>query len=114
MPASPLRLAALLPPDRVRPARSLPLDQLAALLRGCSEFVGHDSGITHLAAALGLPCVVLWGPSRSHIWRPRGDRILLLHEEQGLAGLESDAVWKALESHWPQAPAPAAPPSPLP
>lgn len=90
------RIQAELPAGRVRPARSLPLEDLAGLLRGCSEFIGHDSGITHLAAALGLPCVVLWGPSNPHLWRPRGDRILLVQDDTGLPGLEAAAVWEAL------------------
>ena len=47
-------------------ARSLPLAELArvATLR---RFVGHDSGITHLAAALELPCLVLWADSAEAI-----------------------------------------------
>ena len=90
------RFAAELNPSRIRCARSLPLDDLARLLRGCSEFVGHDSGITHLAAALGLPCVVLWGPTRPEIWRPRGERILLVQDDTGLPGLESGIVWESL------------------
>jgi heptosyltransferase-2 len=90
------RLMAHLPRHRVRVARSLPLDVLAMQLRGCSQFVGHDSGITHLAAAVGLPCVVLWGPASPSLWRPRGDNILLLQDDAGLAGLATDSVWEVL------------------
>jgi heptosyltransferase-2 len=62
------RLALRIP--QVRLAKSLPLAQLAASLAACQAFIGHDSGITHLAAALGVPSIVLWGPSRHEIWRP--------------------------------------------
>ena len=55
------RLAAALPPRRCRVAQSLPLTELAALLGQCALFVGHDSGISHLAAAVGLPGLILWG-----------------------------------------------------
>ena len=55
------RLAATLPPARTRVAQSLPLAELAHRLAGCRAFIGHDSGISHLAAAVGLPGVVLWG-----------------------------------------------------
>ena len=48
------RLAAALPPARSRVAQSLPLAELARLLRRCAAFIGHDSGIAPLAAALGL------------------------------------------------------------
>jgi heptosyltransferase-2 len=90
------RLAGAIPSGRFRLARSLPLDELACLLRGCSHFIGHDSGITHLAAAVGLPCVVLWGPSNPALWRPRGDRILVLQDDTGIAGLATDSVWEVL------------------
>ena len=52
-----------------------PLPELAARLANCCGFVGHDSGITHLAAAVGLPGVVLWGASVETVWRPRSERI---------------------------------------
>lgn len=57
-------------PGVVQLAKSLPLAQLAAALASCKAFIGHDSGITHLAAALGVPTLALWGPSRPEIWRP--------------------------------------------
>ncbi len=107
------RLAAPLPPARVRVARSLPLDVLAALLRACELFVGHDSGITHLAAAVGLPCVALWGPSNPTLWRPRGDHIVLVQDEAGLPGLATPAVWEVLRRHILALPQ-STPPSPSP
>ncbi len=57
------RLTASLPPARTRVAQSLPLAELARLLAKCQGFVGHDSGISHLAAALGVPALLLWGES---------------------------------------------------
>src|SRR5690606_3127390 len=47
------RLTAALPPNRCSVANSLPLAELAQRLQSCSGYVGHDTGITHLAAALG-------------------------------------------------------------
>jgi heptosyltransferase-2 len=64
------RLAKQASPGKVHVAQSVPLAELAGLLAGCKGLAGHDSGITHLAAALGLPTVVLWGPSNERIWRP--------------------------------------------
>jgi heptosyltransferase-3 len=63
-------LAKLLPSPRVRLVKNLPLAELSGLLAQSKAFVGHDSGITHIAAALGLKTVVLWGPSNERIWRP--------------------------------------------
>ncbi len=86
------RLAAALPPGRTRVAQSLPLPQLAALLQGCVGFVGHDSGISHLAAALGLPGLVLWGETAEAIWRPPSPKILVLRHPAGLRHLEVTKV----------------------
>jgi len=92
------RLASALPHDRRRLARRLPLDQLAPLLSRCRLFLGHDSGITHLAAALGVPCVVLWGPTNPAIWRPRGSHdVRLLQHEHGLLALDPRSVLAACQ-----------------
>jgi heptosyltransferase-3 len=81
------KLAAALPPQRCTVAKSLPLSELAKRLQSCCGFVGHDSGITHLAAALGLPCVVLWADTVEEIWRPQGDRVRIVRESSGLHNL---------------------------
>jgi heptosyltransferase-3 len=86
------RLAAALPPTRTRVAQSLPLPELAVALRRCQVFIGHDSGISHLAAALGLRGLVLWGDSVEAIWRPPSERFAILRPAQGLHGLPADEV----------------------
>lgn len=91
------RLAPLVPTDRLELARSLPLAELAERLQDCVAFLGHDSGITHLAAALGLPGVVLWGDSVEAVWRPRSDRMRLVREPGGLTAITVDRVWTELE-----------------
>lgn len=53
-------------------ARLLPLSILGAVLRRASLYLGHDSGITHLAAAArrDLPVVALFGPTDPAVWTP--------------------------------------------
>jgi heptosyltransferase-3 len=46
--------------------------QHAALLKRCALFVGNDNGPMHMAAALGIPVVALFGPSNPAEWGPRG------------------------------------------
>jgi len=81
------QMAQGLPAHRVRQAHNLPLVELASQVAGCSIFVGHDSGITHIAAAVGIPTVVLWGPSRENIWRPLGPHVHILKDPGGLDNL---------------------------
>lgn len=53
----------------------LPLRELARRLAGCMAFFGHDSGISHLAAAAGAPVLALFGPTSPRVWAPRGPRV---------------------------------------
>ncbi|MCS6835942.1 MAG: WecB/TagA/CpsF family glycosyltransferase [Anaerolineae bacterium] len=46
------------------------LPQLADLLRSADLFIGADSGVMHLAVAVGTPTVALFGPSNHDAWRP--------------------------------------------
>lgn len=47
-----------------------PLRETMSLLKGASLFVGNDSGPAHMAAAFGVPTVVLFGPSDPVAWAP--------------------------------------------
>ncbi len=51
------------------------LDDLARWLSGARLYIGNDSGITHLAAAVGTPTLALFGPSDPTIWCPAGDHV---------------------------------------
>jgi len=55
-------------------ARDLPLRKVAALLSCACLFIGNDSGCSHLAAALGVKTLALFGPTDPLIWAPRGER----------------------------------------
>ncbi|MEW6247799.1 MAG: putative lipopolysaccharide heptosyltransferase III [Nitrospirota bacterium] len=48
------------------------LGQFAAILKRCALYVGNDNGAMHMAAALGVPVVGLFGPSNPQEWGPRG------------------------------------------
>jgi hypothetical protein len=74
------RLSARLPRARHRVLLHAPLVEVARALSGCGAFVGHDSGITHLAAAVGLPGVVLWAGTDAKVWRPPSDAMKLLQQ----------------------------------
>ncbi len=53
------------------------LPRIAALLGRTRGYVGNDSGISHLAGAIGAPGVALFGASDPDVWSPRGKSILV-------------------------------------
>lgn len=59
-----------------------PLERVAALLQRSCAYLGNDSGISHLASAVGTPSVVAFGPTDPHIWQPLG---LAVHVVRGRA-----------------------------
>ncbi|MBI1746131.1 MAG: glycosyltransferase family 9 protein [Acidobacteria bacterium] len=59
------------------------LTDLAAVLSHCTQFVGNDSGVTHLAAAVGIPTLAFFGPTDPQIWGPRGSSVRILHQPLG-------------------------------
>jgi heptosyltransferase-3 len=91
------RLAAALPAGRTEIAQDLPLVTLARKMKSCAGFIGHDSGISHLAAALDLPGLVLWGETSETTWRPVSDRVELIRDPRGLAHLPVQVVWDHLK-----------------
>jgi heptosyltransferase III len=47
-----------------------PLGEVKALIAGAAAFVGNDSGPAHMAAAFGVPAVVIFGNSDAEVWAP--------------------------------------------
>lgn len=90
------RLKAVWKDRHVRFAHNLPLPQLAAVLEH-SIFVGHDSGISHLAAAAGANCVLLFGPTDPAVWAPMKENVRVLRAPDGdLRNLDVDVVREAV------------------
>jgi len=90
------RLAGVMPSARCSIVQSLPLAELAQRIQSCAAFVGHDSGITHLAAAVGLPCVVLWADTLEAVWRPQGESLAVLKEITGVQTISVEKVMNKL------------------
>ena len=90
--------------------RQIPrIAELMALVGGASLFVGNDSGPAHVAAAFGVPCVVIFGSSDSAAWRPwkvahrvvetdwdckpcKGDRCYAFDEPRCILSVEAASV----------------------
>ena len=94
------RMIAELPQNRATVVGSGGLPELANQLRACQAFIGHDSGVSHLAAALGIPCVAVWGTSNAAIWQPRGENVTVLKNRAGAVGVTQEEVLSVLPIIW--------------
>ena len=74
-----LKLLSLPPkPEMFKMLTHAPLLEVAQRLLQCRGYLGNDSGITHLAAMLGVPTVAIFGPTDPAIWRPVGPFVKVL------------------------------------
>lgn len=83
---------------------NMPLSDITSILSVAGGFVGNDSGITHLAAALGIPVVALFGPTDPAIWAPRGRNVAviksLLPTNESLSKIGVEDVFSALKKQF--------------
>lgn len=70
------------------------LYDLACWLASSRIYIGNDSGITHLAAAVGTPVVAIFGASDPAVWAPRGERVRVVSG----GSLDEIAVDEVLEA----------------
>jgi heptosyltransferase-3 len=73
-----------------------PLSEIKRLLASASLFVGNDSGPAHMAAAFGLPVIVIFGASDPAIWGPWHTTSEVLMSGSGIEGVEVSQVLDAL------------------
>jgi heptosyltransferase III len=62
------------------------LYELACFLARARLYIGNDSGITHLAAAVGTPTLAIFGPTKPEIWAPRGDHVRVVRAKMEVKG----------------------------
>ncbi len=80
-----------LPSAHLIHAVGLPVHLLAAVLVNCRGFIGHDSGVTHLAGVLDVPSVALFGPTRPEHWAPLGSNVRVLRDARNCRACAGDA-----------------------
>jgi len=74
------------------------LGELARALSGARLFVGNDSGVSHLAAAVGTPTAALFGPTNPLVWRPDGGPVAVVRSPSGrMEDLAPEAVLAGIE-----------------
>lgn len=67
--------------DKIVIVDQLSLPNLAAVIKKCNLFIGNDSGITHIAAAVGTPVIAIYGATDPEVWGPRGVRVRILYNK---------------------------------
>jgi heptosyltransferase-2 len=76
---------------------SVPLATLAAAMTHARLFIGHDSGVSHLAAAVGTRCLLLFGPTDPAVWAPANTGVEVLAAPDGnLDKITADSVLAAV------------------
>ncbi|HYJ05978.1 MAG TPA: glycosyltransferase family 9 protein [Chthoniobacterales bacterium] len=77
--------------------KNLPLPQIVALLEG-SFFIGHDSGISHIAAGVGARCLLLFSTTDPSVWAPANENVTVLRAPEGeMRLLEVESVLRAIK-----------------
>jgi len=89
------------------------ITMLAAILAQAQGYIGHDSGVTHLAALLGVPTVAMFGPTDERQWAPRGAHVTIVRggrctcvgwdavracAEKSCLNVKPDEVFEALDA----------------
>ena len=98
---APLRQPLLAACPDARLVEQLTLTELAGVMSQVPNYVGNDSGVTHLAAALGLRVIALFGPSNAVQWAPKGKQVTLLQAPSGdMADIDLNEVVHASVTEW--------------
>jgi ADP-heptose:LPS heptosyltransferase len=74
-----------------------PLSEIKSVIAGATLFVGNDSGPAHMAAAFGIPVVVIFGASDPGVWAPWRTQAEVLTGRDGIASVDVRQVLDALE-----------------
>ncbi len=72
------------------------LVELARTLAGATLYVGNDSGVTHLAAAVGCPTVAVFGPTDPERWAPCGPHVTVV---QATPWPDEEVVLRAINNY---------------
>jgi ADP-heptose:LPS heptosyltransferase len=67
-----------IPQPQLQVVNTRSFQELITVLESAVIYIGNDSGVSHLAAFLGVPTLVIFGPSDPDRWRPFGDHVRIV------------------------------------
>lgn len=85
------------PFEKFRVLENAPLSEIKSLMAGAQLFVGNDSGPAHIAAAFGVPVVVLFGSSNPVTWAPWRTEARVLTARAGIDAIEVEQVIESVQ-----------------
>jgi ADP-heptose:LPS heptosyltransferase len=80
-----------------RTVAGAPLEHAKSLISGAALFIGNDSGPAHIAAAFGVPVVVLFGPSDPVVWAPWQVEAEVLEDAEAIGNIAVEDVIRAAD-----------------
>jgi heptosyltransferase III len=80
------------------PGRIDDLYELACWISTASVYIGNDSGISHLAAAVGTPVIAIFISTDPRLWAPRGERVTVLENPSVAEALQACAQYQILKN----------------
>jgi len=83
---------------KYRVIQNAPLVEVKSIIAGAQLFIGNDSGPAHIAAAFGVPVVVLFGPSDPVNWAPWRTEAQVLTNPGAIARISVEQVIAAAEA----------------
>lgn len=94
------------PGEQIVAAPLLPVGACAALLEQADRYLGNDTGMMHVAGALQVPSVALFGPTDPDLWKPPSEAVVALRSPRQsldarggefgwMENLDVDTVWEA-------------------
>jgi ADP-heptose:LPS heptosyltransferase len=83
--------------SKYRTEKGAPLKDVLKLIASAAVFVGNDSGPAHIAAAFGVPTVVIFGGSDPIIWGPWRTSGEALSSPRGISGIDPAQVIDAVQ-----------------
>jgi ADP-heptose:LPS heptosyltransferase len=66
------------PQSQPQVVKTRTFQELITVLESAVLYIGNDSGVSHLAAFLNVPTLVIFGPSDPDLWRPFGDHVRIV------------------------------------